>query len=93
MKKLIISSKNFYNQNRSCSEQTSTAENRERISEALSEKVRLSEQRKYVLCNETIDNATNLIMDYLREKFKFDSDSDIDDEIYTYIHFTIKGIL
>jgi hypothetical protein len=39
---------------------------------------------------ENIDEITNEIMDMLRLTFKFKSDSDLDDQVYTFIHSAIK---
>ena len=39
---------------------------------------------------EKVDDLTNEIMDYIRQKFGFISDSDLDDEVYTVIHNIIK---
>ena len=38
-----------------------------------------------------VDDLTNDIMDYLREKFNINYDSDEDDLIYGVIHNTVKG--
>lgn len=42
---------------------------------------------------ETVDDITNEVMDIIRDRFKINPDSDIDDEIYTEIHNAIRGQL
>jgi hypothetical protein len=39
---------------------------------------------------ELVDDITNEIMDYLRDRFEMNADSDQDDEIYTIVHGIVK---
>jgi len=39
---------------------------------------------------EKIDNITNAVMDYLREQYQIDPDSEWDDTLYTKIHAIVE---
>lgn len=42
---------------------------------------------------ECIDEATNQIMDKVRDMFNLNPDSDKDDELYSFVHNEIKTLL